>query len=747
MFYYSKLEKINRDAKNISIKYFIDKIAYNDLKDDLDRLASRIKKVANTKNKKKIEMLKNKLANNYFSVFCLRELMLINENLYSLLGDVLPISSYFAQSVINNISYRVYNYDKIASKCDEVLNEDFMLDSIFIEDMFAILYGKPNFKEGLINIFNKDRCQLMIIKFHDELNKRQQDFKEQEDLKLKEQNEIFNSKIDNYINETISLVESVNIIDSNTKYHLPLKNKFENKPLYRNGVQIKDRVDYIHNNYTLDQLISMINNDANPYALYKYFVGAIVGKYSFDLSLKDNVLYLLNNLTVEDHYIFNYGAKKLSKTSIGIIIMYFMHYYGIIFEEDKNKAARIILDNASILEDEHFMYFDTFFEKYIYSYVDAIGVFNSYTSLIEKYVIWGSASTPYKVYVSYLKYKQKEDGNDYVINCINKIRIDYIQEALKREFSKLFTKEEETIEEVIEPKKEKKKIELKKEEKPEQEDIEDLMKKTKDAEAMRKVGRYYFDKAFGHEGEASNYLKAIEYLTLSGDLGMTNSYYSAGIALRNYGISNNDPIIRQKYYNESLELFYKHSMDDFGCAFAFIIYESYSQNKYENHSLKLLSKYRNDKKVKPYYIELLEYFRNKEYLNIYHKIYLLKDEIDKPPYSFVMIIKEMISHLKLGKEKEMKAYTYGDILKINNLDELHKNESELSLVVEYLLTYIDDDILKLNYADFISKGNDFFKKDIRKAYSILREFNGVYPEKTTYYNELLSSLEKELQYK
>ena len=32
MFYYSKLEKINRDAKNISIKYFIDKIAYNDLK-------------------------------------------------------------------------------------------------------------------------------------------------------------------------------------------------------------------------------------------------------------------------------------------------------------------------------------------------------------------------------------------------------------------------------------------------------------------------------------------------------------------------------------------------------------------------------------------------------------------------------------------------------------------------------------------------------------------------------------------
>ena len=223
-----------------------------------------------------------------------------------------------------------------------------MLDSNFIEDMFAILYGKPNFKEGLINIFNKDRCQLMTIKFHDELKKRQQDFNEQEDLKLKEQNEIFNSKIDNYINETISLVESVNIIDSNTKYHLPLKNKFENKPLYRNGVQIKDRVDYIHNNYTLDQLISMINNDANPFALYKYFVGAIVGNYSFDLSLKDNILYLLNNLTVEDHYIFNYGAKKLPKTSIGIIIMYFMHYYGIIFEEDKNKAARIILDNASI---------------------------------------------------------------------------------------------------------------------------------------------------------------------------------------------------------------------------------------------------------------------------------------------------------------------------------------------------------------------------------------------------------------
>ena len=43
---------------------------------------------------------------------------------------------------------------------------------------------------------------------------------------------------------------------------------------------------------------------------------------------------------------------------------------------------------------------------------------------------------------------------------------------------------------------------------------------------------------------------------------------------------------------------------------------------------KLLSKYRNDNKVKPYYIELLEYFRNKEYFNIYHKIYLLKDEID-----------------------------------------------------------------------------------------------------------------------
>ena len=748
MFYYLKLKKIVKTARKLSNMYFIDNIEYAVIKSDLDDLAFRIKKASKKKSASKQKTFNLELFYFTFDVYSLKELFLINENLYELVGNAVPINKTLVNNIINDISYRAYNYDKLVKYCDEYL-EDIHLTSGAIEDMFAILYGDPKVLKDVINTFDENKCQLLIKKFYDEIKRIQDYVKEKEEQRIQSERETLEDNIKNYIETKTTFNEKINISDSRKNYPLTNIKKFVNKPTFRNGVIVKDRINYLGNYYSEEQLISMIVNEANPYALYKYICGVALNQITFDLSLKDNIEYILNNISIEDSYVFGYIEKPIYKTSIGVICKYLMYYCGIIYEKDQNTASRLLFNNSSILHDEYLLSNESLIKKYVLQYSNAIGVFNDYTSLVCKILSWGSTWSfvvPFDVYISYLTYIQKKEGNEFVVKFINKINVDYIKEALKRHFIKLFTVEEiieENNEEIVNEKKEKTSPKKKEEEKPiEIEKVEELSKKTKDADAMKKVGSYYFYQAYDNL-KYDDYLKSSEYYILAGDLGNKSAYYSAGIAFRNYAVAQNDPILKQKYFNEAIDIFYKYSMKDFSCAFAFIVYEKDSQNKYENHYLKLLNYYRKDKNVKPYYIEMLEAYLSKEYYKIYCKIVSLMDELERPPYAFIILMKEIIFNIDLGKPKNIMD-KYEDIIKIENFDDIYKNDNDFARAIEYLLAYRDDKNLRLMFAEMLAKGNCFIKKNIRRAYKILKEFNGNFPEKKEYYSELFTSIENEL---